>query len=428
MRILVVAYKFGTEEEIGTHLGTYHYFIEKMRRLVKQGHEVYVLCPWLTFFRRGSEDVGGVKVVRHWPPLLNRAWLGPVNRFLRSWYIRQTQKMTLRLNRRHHFPFVYVWQARETGYAIAQIKDQLGAPFVFRQITAWQWHFTRSVSEIFANRPWYDFFAKLKFTRALDRFLEAVLDRQKQIDFARVIYRKADRVVFVSDAASREALDFGLPASKVRIIGVGIETEVFAPGNKKTEWRQKLGIKGKRVVLFIGRINFAEKGIGFLLEAMPQILKAVPTANLVVIGSGGESDRMNRLIDDLDIREQVQLVGQKSFGELPGYLNAADVMVVPSIWIEHFGQVTIEAMSCGVPVVTSDVGGSPEINIHGQTGFVVPAKNSQAIASAVVQILTDQNLQERLGIAARKRVEANYTYDVLINKFLEIAREFQTHG
>lgn len=428
MRILVVAYKFGTEEEIGAHLGTYHYFIEKMRRLVQLGNEVVVVCPWLSFFHKGSGRVDDVKLVRFWPPMLNIIWLWPLSRLVQGVYIKRTQSVVLGLLKKQSFNVVYVWQARETGYAIARIKDKLGVPFAFRQITAWQWHFARPVSEIFGNRPWYIFLRKLKLSRIIDRLLEQILERKRQMEFAREIYDKADRVVFVSQAASKEAMDFGLSSSKARIIGVGIETEMFAPENKKNERRKKLGVKGGKVILFIGRINFAEKGIGYLLEAMPDIVKAVPQASLVVIGGGGESERMNRLIGELNIRECVQLVGQKPFADLPGYLNAADVMVVPSVWVEHFGQVTIEAMSCGVPVVTSDVGGGPEINLQGQTGFVVPAKNSSAIADAVVKILTDQNLQDRLGKAARTRVEENYTYEVLINKFLEIVREFQAHG
>ncbi|TSA45581.1 glycosyltransferase family 1 protein [bacterium] len=393
MKICVIAYKFGTEKEIGEHLGTYHYFIEKMRRLARQGHEVLVVAPWISFWRKGSEEVDGVKIARYWPPLFNHPKLLFLNSFFRYLYIRATQRKVLQANERKKFDIYYVWQARETGFAISQIKDKLKAPFFFRQITAWEWHFERGI-----------------------------LDGKKQQFFARQIYEKADKVVFVSKAASREALDAGLQASKVEVIGVGIETDIFAPQGRQEDWRQALGISGGKVMLFIGRINFAEKGIGFLLEAMPEIITAVPGVNLAIIGGGGESERMNRLIDKLGIREHVQVLGKKPFSDLPKYLNASDVMVVPSSWIEHFGQVTVEAMSCGVPVVTTDTGGSPEINIDRQTGFVVPAKDSPSLATAAVKILTDSVLRDRLGKAARVRVEENFTYEVLINKFLQIIK------
>ena len=81
MKLLFVAYKFGTEKEIGEHLGTYHYFIETLRRMVKLDNEVYVLAPWLSFFRKGGTEVDGVQVIRYYPPFFNR----PKLLFLNSW-------------------------------------------------------------------------------------------------------------------------------------------------------------------------------------------------------------------------------------------------------------------------------------------------------------------------------------------------------
>ena len=396
MQICVVAYKFGTEAEIGEHLGSYHYFIEKMRRLVRLGHKVYVIAPWLTFARKGSTEIDGVKVLRYYPPLFNRAKLFGINQILRFWYIRATQKRVLQLNRILTPDIIYVWQARETGFAVASIKEKLRAPFVFRQITAWQWHFQRGVP-----------------------------DQKSQMKFAKTIYDKADRIVFVSRAAVEEGITLGLSPAKARVIGIGIETEMFKPLHSQTELRRSLEVRGNKVILFIGRINFSEKGIGYLLEAMPKILAAIPNANLVIIGGGGETDRMEKLIQELHMELRVQLVGKKPFRDLPKYLNASDVLVVPSVWVEHFGQVTIEAMSCAIPVVTSDRGGSPEINIDGETGYVVPAARSDKIAEAVIRILRDEELQKRLGLAARQRVKDNYTYEILVNKFLETVKEFQ---
>ena len=113
-------------------------------------------------------------------------------------------------------------------------------------------------------------------------------------------------------------------------------------------------------------------------------------------------------------------MGKKPFAELPKYLNESRVFVMPSTWIEHFGQVTIEAMSCGVPVVGTNVGGTPEINLDGQTGFGVPPKDSGALAAAVIKLLGDRALCERMGRAARQRVVENFTYEVLVNKFVQL--------
>lgn len=383
MKICVVAYKFGTEKEIGEHLGTYHYFIEKMRRLVRQGHEVYVVAPWLSFFKKGSTDVDGVKVLRYYPPFQNRPKLSVINYWLRFWYIKATQRQVLKLDRQVRLDIIYVWQARETGFAVAQIAHKLRAPFVFRQITAWQWHFERGMP-----------------------------DRKAQEKFARAIYEKAKKIVFVSRAASEEGRRAGLPDEKIAVIGVGIETDLFQPRD----------VEKKYDLLFIGRINFAEKGVGYLLEAMPEILKAVPGAKLAIIGGGGETPRLLELVKKLGIGNHVELLGKQPFSKLPEYLNSSKILAVPSAWIEHFGQVTIEGMASGIPVVGTSIGGTPEINLDGQTGIIVPPKDSHALAVAIVKLLTDDALRERMGRAARERVEQNYTYEVLVSKFLELVK------
>jgi glycosyltransferase involved in cell wall biosynthesis len=404
-------------------LGTYHYFIEKMRRAVRLGHRIFVVCPWLTFGHKGSSEVDGVEVVRTWPPMLNVVWAWPFNRIVRRWYQWQTQRAVRALVRRARIDVVYVWQARETGYAIARIKNELGAPFIFRQITAWKWHFDRPVSEVFGKKQWYKWAKRGGVAAALDAVLAALLDRETQKAYARAIYEHADRVVLLSKAAVREAVEFGLDPLKAEVLGVAIEQDLFQPlPRPRSDMRRELGIPNAPTVLFIGRINFAEKGVGVLLEAFALVQKAIPAAQLVIVG-GGEIARAEHEIMSLGIGAKVRLAGKKQFDDLPKYISSADVFAVPSLWMEAFGQVTIEAMSCGIPVVTSDAGASPEINIDGETGFVTPAGDAQALASAIKKLLQDENLRKRMGEAARKRVLENYTYDVMVNKFVKICEE-----
>ncbi len=423
MKILVAAYKFGTEREMGEHLGTYHYFIEMMRRLQYLGNEIVVVAPWLTFWKCGSREIDGVKIFRYYPPLWNSAKWFFLSRPLRSFYLWATQRIVLRLDRQRQWDAILVWQARETGYAVARIASKLSAPFLFRQITAWQWHLTRSVAQVFGQKKWYQLFLALRFLSFLNPILEWLLDRATKRRYAQAIYQAAAKILFVSKAAARaEDLNAAL-AEKIAIWPVGIETEIFAPHGDKLKWRQSLGIRGKFVLLFIGRISFAEKGIGYLLEAMPKILRRIPDVNLVIIGAQGESQRLQQLIEKLNIAEHVKLVGVQPFERLADYLQATDVLLVPSIWIEHFGQVTIEAMAAGVAVVTTNLGGSPEINLHNQTGLVVPPANAQALAEAAIRLLSDDNLRARFGQAARQRVLENYTYEVLIKQLIEIIHQ-----
>ncbi len=421
MKFLIVAYKFGTEQEIGEHLGTYHYFIEKMRRVAKKGHEVHVVCPWLTMTRRGSVKVDGIILHRTWPPMLNKAWAWPFNRFMRRWYMHRTQHKVLHLVKKLKCDLVYVWQARETGYALCMIKEKLGVPLIFRQITAWRWHFERTIADIFKSRRWYQMLCWMRLRHLIDPILHYLLDIGIQVHYARTIYKKADKIILLSNAAVDEAVGLGLDRAKADTIGVAIEDEVFKSlGVEKMALREQLGLKGDSIISFIGRLNFAEKGIGWLLSALPAVVQSVPGATLVIIGGGGEIERVRRVCRELHIEPYVHLAGKKPLNELVAYLNASDVFVVPSLWMEAFGQVTIEAMSCGVPVVTSDAGASPEINLDNVTGIVVPVNDAQALSRAIIAVLKDTALQQRFAQAARQRVLEHYTYEVMVKKFLEI--------
>jgi len=423
MKICIVAYKFGTEKEIGEHLGTYHYFIEITRNLVNQGHKIFVVAPWISFTQKGSVNVDGVRILRYFPPLWNKIYLFPVNRLMRWWYLKATQKQILKLQKKEDLDTVFVWQARETAYAVAKIRSKLKCSFLFRQITTWNWHLNRSAEEVFQKKSWYKFFKKIKVNKFVNIILEFLLDKKSQKKYADLIYKKADQVVFVSQIASEEAVEMGLDQDKVETLPVTIETDEFKPLYKKIELRQDLKLNGDKIILFIGRINFAEKGIGYLIEAMPQIISKISKVNLVIIGADGEWNRMVNMVDELELKNNIQLVGRKPYYELKNYINASDVFVTPSVWLETFGQVTIQGMSCAVPVVTSDAGASPEINIDGQTGFVVPKANSEKLAEAIIKILEDEDLQKKLGDNARQRVIENYTYEVLINKMIKIIQD-----
>lgn len=422
MNMLVVAYKFGTEQEIGEHLGTYHYFIEKMRRLSRMGHEVTVLCPYISFFKKGSRDFDGIKIVRYWPLLFSKPKYFPISRFLQWLYIFKTQREVLRLASFHKYDFLYVWQARETGYAACKAKNKISIPVYFRQITAWKWHFEKTPRDMFGKRKWYQLAESFGLRLFLDWFLEIILDRKNQMRYAKYIYKNADKIIFLSQAAIEEGKELGLNEKKAYALAVGIEENLFQPIHGKESIRKDLGIQGKKVALFIGRIHFSEKGVGVLLDAVKHVASAEPDFQLVIVGGGGESERMFEYIEKLGIQKYVFAAGRKPFSELVKYINASDALVVPSLWMEAFGQVTIEGMACGVPVVTSDAGASPEINIHGITGFVVPKGDAALLARAILKIFQDENFARSLGEAGRKRVQENYSYAALINKFLQIVR------
>ena len=427
MKICIIAYKFGTESEIGEHLGTYHWFIEFCRRLVKAGYEVQVLAPNLNFKNKGSLKIDGVKIVRYFPTFWYRTLAWPINKIWRVFYISRTKNIAQKLIKNYQPDTVLVWQSRETGFAISQIRNKFpNISFLFRQIGPWGWHLNQSAQEIYAKRSWYKILKKFGLQKLANKILEFLLDKASHKKYAQEIYKNFDKIILGSQISVNEAVENGCPLNKAVIQPVTIETELFKPLNQKSELRQELNIKGKKVLLFIGRINFAEKGIGYLLDAVKIASQKLPGLNLVIIGGGGEEERMLKKIKDLNLEKYTQHVGRKPFSELVKYINASDVFMMPSVWLETFGQVTIEAMACGVPVIYFNAGASPEINIDGQTGIMVETKNALAMADAIIKIFSDNERQQHMGANARQRVIENYSYQSLIKMYIELVNKLKT--
>jgi D-inositol-3-phosphate glycosyltransferase len=175
-------------------------------------------------------------------------------------------------------------------------------------------------------------------------------------------------------------------------------------------------------VLVLSRL-VERKGIGNVIEA----IAAVPRAQLVIAGGppaalvddDPEAARFASLAERLGVRDRVEIIGGVARERVPALLRSADV-VACCPWYEPFGIVAVEAMACGVPVVASHVGGLAETVIDGVTGFHVPPRAPDRIATAIDTLLDDAPMRRRMGKAGAQRARrygwpriARETYDVL---------------
>ena len=183
-------------------------------------------------------------------------------------------------------------------------------------------------------------------------------------------------------------------------------------------------------LVFLGRLE-KRKGTLELLQAMPAILAKHPGARLTLIGSdrahcppGTEGTRRSHaqwMQDELPtaVREQIHLAGRLPQDEVDRHLQTADVFIAPSRY-ESFGLIYPEAMRWGIPVIGCRVGGVPEIITDGETGLLVEPASPQAIASAVVRLLHAPALREQLGTAGRRRVEEQFSSEVMARRVVEV--------
>ncbi|MBI2013539.1 MAG: glycosyltransferase family 4 protein [Candidatus Colwellbacteria bacterium] len=199
-----------------------------------------------------------------------------------------------------------------------------------------------------------------------------------------------------------------IKSEKAYFIPNGVDIKKFAPGKVKIK-------KDKKTVLFVGRLS-PEKGIEYYLEAS-QIIKHRLGEG---VGFAAVTNLSTKTKDKLRIMD---LIRKSGVNLIPGALNMpeiyrkADVFVLPSI-SEAFGLVNLEAMASGVPVVATNVGGVPNVVKDGVVGFLVPPKDSQAIAQAVIKILEDDQLREKMRENCLAWVK-NFTWDKIAKQYLE---------
>lgn len=204
---------------------------------------------------------------------------------------------------------------------------------------------------------------------------------------------------------------------KIDVLPIAVDTDLFRP---IINAKKLLHLDGKRVILFIGR-KIPYKGPQVIVDALPEIRKVFPEAITILIGPdyffgsqiSSYSDFLQERARKLNVQNSVVLRSFITETDLRLYLNAADVLVCPSIWQEPFGKVVIEANACEKPVVVTKVGGLPELVNHGKNGFLVRPNHVKELATAIINLLKNNELANQMGKTGREFVEKKYSYDVV---------------
>jgi len=144
---------------------------------------------------------------------------------------------------------------------------------------------------------------------------------------------------------------------------------------------------------------------------MPKIVQQFPSTRLLLVGEGPLRGDLQRLTKALDLERHVIFTGLRT--DVPRLLQAVDVFVLPSLW-EGFGLVLLEAMVAGRPIVASSVGAIPEIVLDAETGLLVPPRQPDSLAGAILALLENPAWAARMGAAGRKRVEAKFSLDTIV--------------
>lgn len=220
-----------------------------------------------------------------------------------------------------------------------------------------------------------------------------------------VAMSRSPRVHFiaVSDAIRQRAIECGLPAERVVIKHIGIDVGKFQHAGKPVAEREPH-------ILFVGRL-VEKKGIRYLIDAYAKLMQHVPAAMLTIVGDGPLRAELEAHARQLNV--EPRFVGNRTPEQLRTHLAEARAFCLPSVRAangdaEGFGMVLLEAQACGVPVVTSAMGGAQEGIIDGVTGFAFAERDVVALAAALEKLLTDDALAAHMSTAARRFVEDRF--------------------
>ncbi len=346
------------------------------KRLIKDGHEVTVVT-----YREGNlpyyEDDKGVKVYR-----VDNYMINP-NNFI-DWIMQMNFNLLAKANelidKEGKFDVIHAhdWLV---AYAAKSLKNSYNIPIVA----------TIHATEAGRNSGIHD-------------------ETQRYInDTEWMLTYEANEVIVNSNYMKCELQrNFGLPFEKINVIPNGVNLTMYSGIERDYDFRRNYATDNEKIILYAGRLVY-EKGVQYLIGAMPKILQNYHDSKLVIAGKGGMIDELKAEVEHLGLGNKVYFTGYMDHKSLCKLYKCADIAVFPSTY-EPFGIVALEGMLAGNPIVVSDIGGLNEIVEHGVNGMKSYAGNSNSIADSILTLLFDHKLCNEISKNAKNKVKELYNW------------------
>lgn len=295
---------------------------------------------------------------------------------------------------------VYVWNATHISISIPLIAQQMGLKVCYFISDHWLNHWEsdamyslnhRSPRKLHRRLIWKSIVASLNASGILPR---GALN--------------LSHVQFASRFLKRAALEANRPVSSADVIHWGIDVERFRRAD--SAHRQKR-------LLYVGQLT-EHKGVHTAVEALKLIVEQPGHASttLTIVGGPDYDDRIHRLVGSLGLQNNVRFTGLIPRDQLPSIYSEHQILLFPSIWDEPFSLTMLEAMSSSLAVVATNTGGSPEILRHEENALIFAAADPQACAEAVIRIIENPELAEKLRRNGRQTVEENFKLEDMVNR------------
>jgi glycosyltransferase involved in cell wall biosynthesis len=246
--------------------------------------------------------------------------------------------------------------------------------------------------------------------------------------FEEQMLKRANKIIAVSYFTKQELLDYyKVPEEKIRVIHNGVDVNKFKPAENKRKIKEELGFNPDDLaIVSVGRL-YARKGLFTLIESIPAVVKHFKNVKFIISGRG-QSDEMRKLLnyaDKIGVKDNIIFTGYYPDKKLPKLYQAADVFAF-STFYEHHPFAVLEALSTGLPVVTTHVGGIPETIESGKNGFLVEPFNPKQFADRILYLLEHPTDASEMGFLARKTILERFDWRIVVKDVLKVYDEALT--
>lgn len=229
-------------------------------------------------------------------------------------------------------------------------------------------------------------------------------------------------VIAVSKTDWRHLIDYRVASkAKSQVILNGV-SDILPSSLQRNEIRKKLGLSDGPVIATVARLQFQKGGIYFL-EAIPSILRSYPESQFLMVGDGPDREMLQQMAVKLKIQDRVLFLGNRD--DVHDILNALDLFVLPSLW-EGLPLCLLEAIRAKVPVIATDVDGNRDVIENEISGLLIPPKNGEAIAQAVLKMLREPTLAKRYVEQASLRLKKDFSFIGMLQQTRRVYKSLYT--
>ena len=232
------------------------------------------------------------------------------------------------------------------------------------------------------------------------------------------LIQNVNAVTAVSNKVAEEFTKYGLKIDDIKIVPNGVDENIFLPAYKSKDY-------GK-YVLYTGRISYG-KGLKELIESAKYICNIRNDIDFILAGDGPLLTELQEDIVDNRLQERIRAIGRVDQNKIVELYRNATIFVFPSYY-EGLPGSLLEAMSCELPIVATEVPGNVELITHDVNGILIPPKNSNALSSSILVLLDQTEKCERLGIKAREKVKKEFTWDSILSKIIDCYESVMMEG